>query len=237
MLNAPLSSCRRFHPARVARRVGQDCRDPCCLRPAVVGSASGAPYFRGQCAFTSLRPDDSLPTLTMGLPMGFRVLVSRHPAIHATRLLTLASVGLPPTEHVSLHCCFWTHNGAHGFSRTPLSCRLHAKGYEVTLAKTPSGRQVVDLSALVRRESALDDRPPAPSLPFLCGGHRQLALENLALRHQLAVYKRTAARPKLRTMDRLFWVGLARAWTGWRQASSLDRSTRLSASMPRSPPL
>jgi hypothetical protein len=28
-------------------------------------------------------------------------------------------------------------------------------------------------------------------LPFLCGGHRQLALENLALRHQLAVYKRT----------------------------------------------
>ena len=25
--------------------------------------------------------------------------------------------------------------------------------------------------------------------PFLCVGHRQLALENLALRHQLAVYK------------------------------------------------
>ncbi len=29
-------------------------------------------------------------------------------------------------------------------------------------------------------------------LPFLFGGHRQLALENLALRQQLAVYKRTA---------------------------------------------
>jgi hypothetical protein len=55
-------------------------------------------------------------------------------------------------------------------------------------------------------------------LPFLVGGHRQLALENLALRQQLAVDKRTAPRPKLRTMDRLFWVGLARAWTGWRQA-------------------
>ena len=27
-------------------------------------------------------------------------------------------------------------------------------------------------------------------LPFLCGGHRQLALENLALRHQFAVYER-----------------------------------------------
>jgi putative transposase len=55
-------------------------------------------------------------------------------------------------------------------------------------------------------------------LPFLFGGHRQLALENLALREQLAVYKRTVTRPKLRTTDRLFWVGLARVWTGWRQA-------------------
>jgi len=28
-------------------------------------------------------------------------------------------------------------------------------------------------------------------LPFLCGGHRQLALENLALHQELAVYKRS----------------------------------------------
>ena len=55
-------------------------------------------------------------------------------------------------------------------------------------------------------------------LPFLVGGHRQLALENLALRQQLAVYKRTVPRPKLRTLDRLLWVGLARMWTGWRRA-------------------
>ena len=52
-------------------------------------------------------------------------------------------------------------------------------------------------------------------LPCLVGGHRQLALEN---RQQLAVYKRTATRPKLRTTDRLFWAGLARVWTDWRQA-------------------
>ena len=39
----------------------------------------------------------------------------------------------------------------------------------------------------------------------------------LALCHQLAVYKRTVARPKLRATDRLFWVGLARVWTSWRQ--------------------
>src|SRR5262245_37796466 len=54
--------------------------------------------------------------------------------------------------------------------------------------------------------------------PFLLGGHRQLALENLALRQQLAVYKRAAPRPRLRLADRLFWAGLARFWTGWRQA-------------------
>jgi putative transposase len=55
-------------------------------------------------------------------------------------------------------------------------------------------------------------------LPFLVGSNRQVALENLALRQQLAVYKRMAPRPRLHTMDRLFWAGLARVWTGWRKA-------------------
>src|SRR2546425_3140247 len=54
-------------------------------------------------------------------------------------------------------------------------------------------------------------------LPFLCGGPRQLALENLALHQQLAAYKRTVPRPKLRTTDRLFWVALTKVWAGWRQ--------------------
>jgi hypothetical protein len=30
--------------------------------------------------------------------------------------------------------------------------------------------------------------------------------------HQLAAYKRTVTRPKLRTTDQLFWAGLARVW-------------------------
>src|SRR5262245_30204467 len=55
-------------------------------------------------------------------------------------------------------------------------------------------------------------------LPFLVGGPSQLALENLALRQQLAVYRRTIRRPKLRTMDRLLWVALAGVWGGWKQA-------------------
>jgi len=53
---------------------------------------------------------------------------------------------------------------------------------------------------------------------MLWGGHHQVALENLALRHQLAVYKKTVNRPKLLSSDRLFWVALSSMWTGWRQA-------------------
>jgi putative transposase len=41
---------------------------------------------------------------------------------------------------------------------------------------------------------------------------RELALENLALRQQLAVLRRHAQRPKLRRADRAFLVVLARVW-------------------------
>ncbi len=48
-----------------------------------------------------------------------------------------------------------------------------------------------------------------------------LVLENLALRHQLAVLRRTAARPRLRPCDRLFWVLLSRLWHGWAEAVAI----------------
>ncbi len=47
---------------------------------------------------------------------------------------------------------------------------------------------------------------------------RELALENLALRQQLAVLKRTTKRPTLTNTDRAFWVALSRLWTGWQHA-------------------
>lgn len=47
---------------------------------------------------------------------------------------------------------------------------------------------------------------------------RGLALENLALRRQLAVLKRTTKRPKLTKADRVFWVALPRLWKGWQHA-------------------
>ena len=45
---------------------------------------------------------------------------------------------------------------------------------------------------------------------------RDLVLENLALRQQLAVYLRQSRRPQLRDHDLRFWSLLARTWSGWR---------------------
>ena len=45
-----------------------------------------------------------------------------------------------------------------------------------------------------------------------------LALENLALRQQLAVLERSGKRPKLRQRDRVFWVLLSALWPDWRSA-------------------
>src|SRR5438128_11007563 len=48
--------------------------------------------------------------------------------------------------------------------------------------------------------------------------HESLRLENMALRHQLAVYQHTVTRPKLRPADRLFWSWLSRLWSAWQEA-------------------
>jgi putative transposase len=53
--------------------------------------------------------------------------------------------------------------------------------------------------------------------------HRELALENLALRQQLAVWKARQPRPRLTDMDRIFWVLLSRLWTSWRHSLQLVR--------------
>ena len=47
---------------------------------------------------------------------------------------------------------------------------------------------------------------------------RSLLLENLALRQQLAVLKRKRLRPRLRLLDKLFWVFAHTFWSGWKQA-------------------
>src|SRR5262245_7625800 len=51
---------------------------------------------------------------------------------------------------------------------------------------------------------------------LLMSGHGAIALENAALRLQLAAFRRQRKRPVLTLLDRLFWVGLSRVWNGWR---------------------
>ena len=54
---------------------------------------------------------------------------------------------------------------------------------------------------------------------FLFGNpYRSLVLENIALRQQLAVYKRKQRLPELTARDRWLWMILARVWKGWRKS-------------------
>jgi putative transposase len=46
---------------------------------------------------------------------------------------------------------------------------------------------------------------------------RELALENLALRQQLAVLKRSLPRPQLQRKDRFFWIWLSQVCDHWRE--------------------
>jgi len=51
---------------------------------------------------------------------------------------------------------------------------------------------------------------------LLIGSRHALLLSNVAMRQQLAVYKRRQARPFLKDRDRLFWSLLSRIWRDWK---------------------
>ena len=60
------------------------------------------------------------------------------------------------------------------------------------------------------------------ALPSILRSRAALQLENLALRHQIGVLQRSAAkRPKLTACDRLFWICLSRLWRDWRSALAI----------------
>ena len=63
----------------------------------------------------------------------------------------------------------------------------------------------------------------AKTLRSALQSRQDLILENLALRHQLAVLIRSEGRPRFRPADRLFWIGLRRLWDGWRDSLVLVR--------------
>jgi hypothetical protein len=56
------------------------------------------------------------------------------------------------------------------------------------------------------------------SVSRLLSSRRDLLLENLALRQQLAVLKARHPRPTLAAPEKLFWVVARRFWSGWKQS-------------------
>jgi len=90
------------------------------------------------------------------------------------------------------------------------------------------------LGALVRPNSAVDfwvtddcgnQAPHANSMDRRTGSNgftpRIEAIENLALRQQVAVFKQSVKRPRLRPRDRVFWRLLSRLWPNWRSALAI----------------
>ena len=51
---------------------------------------------------------------------------------------------------------------------------------------------------------------------LLLSGHQAVAIENAALRMQIAAFQRKRKRPQLTTLDRVFWVTLRNLWSDWR---------------------
>jgi putative transposase len=52
---------------------------------------------------------------------------------------------------------------------------------------------------------------------LLLSGHEAVALENAALRMQIAAFQRKRKRPLLSTLDRVFWITLRSLWDDWRK--------------------
>ena len=52
-------------------------------------------------------------------------------------------------------------------------------------------------------------------LRLLLSGHQAIAIENTALRMQIAAFQRNKKRPLLTTFDRVFWITLRRLWSDW----------------------
>lgn len=53
--------------------------------------------------------------------------------------------------------------------------------------------------------------------------HRALTIENLVLRQQVAVLKKSNPRPRLTDADRVFWAALSSLWSDWRESLQMVR--------------
>jgi len=125
LLSMSLSPCCRFHPAEVEMPHRSDFGIPCCLRPPEVGSALGSRPFEATFTFTVITARQLVVSPRETLSIGFRILISLHPASQTTGRLTFAPAGLPPAEHTSLN---WTHSRTARFTGSGLKPWLSSEG-------------------------------------------------------------------------------------------------------------
>jgi hypothetical protein len=84
-----LSSCRRFHPAEVDRRISRVATSHAAFEANQSSRPSEISNFEATHAFTWLRPEHSLTFLAKASSMGFEPTISRRLAIRATGLWLL----------------------------------------------------------------------------------------------------------------------------------------------------
>jgi len=114
LLGMSLPSCCRPNPARMKTAASARLHRSMLPSPCQRGLGFWGLRFRGHfCVHFRYGPMTRSPSLKMALSIDSRGSVSLRSAIQATRLLTITSVGLFPTEHTSLH---WTCAGTRCFS-------------------------------------------------------------------------------------------------------------------------
>ncbi|CAD6561311.1 hypothetical protein LMG28727_07392 [Paraburkholderia kirstenboschensis] len=148
-------------PPKWNSRIGQISATHAAFALTVAGSAFGSLHFRGHIHVHLHYGPMTRTSPRRRSSIGFRVLVSRHPAIQATELLTSTPAGLSPAEHASLS---WTHN------RT---CRSPASGSRTGHHAFTHGRFTTmdqsdarDRSA--RRGAGMDKSRPCDVEPCTC---------------------------------------------------------------------
>ena len=148
------------------------------ILPSPYGSGLGLWSFRlsrSPLRSLSLRPDDSLTIPWMAWSVGFRNSVSFLPATQATRRLTLASVGLWPTERASLR---WTHFRTSGFPqygfKRGVGCDLRPRTYT-----HPKPTVLISMAA-----NGMDDEISRSGIPV----QRPLARQGVMLSPRVVAY-------------------------------------------------
>jgi hypothetical protein len=111
--------------------------------------------------------------------------------------------GSPGIGSTRLQGQFWRELPSVPLENLEISERMRVTSFMISSMLTALMTLLVTLSSIFRSRAALQ-------------------LENLALRHQIGVLGRVAAkRLKLTSADRLLWICLSRVWRGWRSALTI----------------